>query len=153
MPKILDIHETALVCAYNTSTTSLNTTTQAESTVLYTNKEKDDFNMYNTSTGIGTIQKSGWYEIKAQAIYSSTSDQTNRYVRLAILKNGSIVATSQEYFAALTAENRYGHITRTIYFTKNDTFAISISGSQQQGAKSLDGNSLTNCFSLSYIRP
>jgi flagellar motor protein MotB len=141
------------ICAYSASTSSVNTTTQAESDVIYTTKEFDDLGIYNVITGVGTIPQTGKYEIKAQVSFSSSSDQVNRYVRLAIQKNGSIIATNQEWFGALTLENRYGHITKVVSFTKNETFKISISASQQQGVKSLDGSSLTNYFSIVYVGP
>ncbi len=141
------------MAAYNTSTTAFNTTAANENDVVFSNVEFDDLNMYNPLTGIGVIPKSGKYLIEAQTVFSSTSDQANRYTRLAVQKNGTIVATNQEYFAVTGAENRYGRIRKVVKFNQGDTFKISISASHQQGVKSLNGNSLTNYFSIIYVSP
>lgn len=150
--------DTPVVSAsYKTSTTSLNTTTQADADVVFTSLDFDPYSIYNTSTGIGTIPQTGAgkYIVTISLCMDSSSDQANRYIEAKLVKNGStVVAIDRSMMpSSLTTELRRVSVSKVVDFSAGDTFKIVGGASFQQGAKALGcaSNTLFNSFTLTRI--
>lgn len=135
---------------YNTSSTSIANT--GENAVLFTVKDYDTHNAFNTSTGIYTAPVAGKYQISSSVIFGSATYTSLNAAYLIIYKNGTnySVGGFTSVDAAVTRLVGIG-IVDQVNLNAGDTIQIRASNSRTAGATSLDGNARNNYFSIARV--
>jgi len=89
----------------------------------YPTKDFDSHNIYNTSTGIGTIPISGKYQFNAKFITAAVTLSTTQAISVYIYKNGAVI--DRAVMVGNGASNAYQVYTSAILsFLAGDTFEI-----------------------------
>lgn len=133
--------DTRVISAYY-SNSSGQTLTGAAAVITNWTKVQDNVGIFNATTGIGTIQVTGFYRISA-AFYTLT--MTTAGVNINFRKNSSIYARLNP--AYMNATNNYmwsGSVTQ--YFNAGDTFDFYLGGGAAAGT--LYAGSLDNWMSV-----
>jgi hypothetical protein len=129
--------ETPTVAARYTSDSGASTTTSYTTFIAEDADDNNTHNLYNTSTGVGTIPLNGWYDIHASFIAGNTIESN-----IAIEKNGTIVASG--YNRADPSNFGNPKVSYMGYFNKGDTFEVL--------KKSSSNASLTADSSINFIQ-
>lgn len=133
-----------IAARYTTSSQSMGNGTV--DTVILTTKDYDTTNSYNTSTGLWTCPKSGWYQITGTATHATRTNDTwdfanYIYVDSTLKKQNYTYSTYNPGSHFLTPT-----VSDTLYVTAGQT--VSLRAKAGYSGSSLDGIAANNNFSI-----
>lgn len=138
------------VYARYTQTSAQTITLNTATTVLYDVKDQDNFSAYNTSTGVFTAPRAGWYRFDA-CTEMNTVTTTNALLRFS--KNGAgnpvsygptVKSTNNIHGSAITISASGG-----MYLVSGDTIQVEMWFDDSTANKALTANVGANVFSIS----
>lgn len=112
-----------VVARYTTSTAR--TVNNTSPVIIYETKDFDNTGIYNTATGVGTIQSSGWYQFQGCFYVTGVVQVAGYATGILLAKNGSnnqTLAMIRSETTASTSKQASGSALQ--YFNAGDTFSI-----------------------------
>jgi len=115
-------------------------------------KTFDTHGALNTSTGIYTAPETGYYQISASVLYSSSSWTAGNSAELSVLKNGIFVSDLRIIIAPITG-SQFVSLggSDILYIAKGDTINISVANQRTGGATTLYPVANYNYFSITKV--
>jgi hypothetical protein len=108
--------------AYRNSTQSI--TSGAEEVVIFNAEDYDYGTNFDTGSGVFTAPVDGFYEFRAQVLWSTAADQSRLIVILK--KNGSLDIARRETIASGT-QGHHSALSRTVVLMASDTIDVHVS--------------------------
>lgn len=138
--------------AYNTTADVLNfPNTSGSFVVKYTSKERDPYNLYNSTTGELTIDRDGVWEFNAQALLSASVSTTFWGIVIALPDGSSWYGN---YFPA-NGTNIHSMVTKQATLKTGDKvlFRVQYAGGSAGNITVQASNFVTNFMSFKYLGP